>query len=1275
MESTLRLSVSLAIALSAAAALNASARGACVGCAKPSFGPGFQRFGLAGAELQFAVSDFDHDGLLDVAASSGQLGGSLAILRGDGRGGFFPEELVPIGGGHAPDALVAADLNGDGFDDLVGAELFSNDVRVFLANGLGGFLSPTSYPAALSARRLHAADLDGDGDDDIVAALGGVVSVLLAGGQGGLAAPLLIAVPAGATDVAIGDFDEDGELDLAAAGNSVSVLLGDGAGGFAPGPVSPLSDPARLILPSRLDADAHLDLVLSLGGFVVTPSLEVLRGDGNGGFTSSQTIDEGVQSPPLALGDVDGNGNVDLLVGGLLKVYPGNGDGTFAQGPIETNVLAQTLAAKDMMGDGVPDAVVVQSGVYVVPGRAGSGLELPPSVPSGASPAVDFAAVHVDLSGTLDVVVPQSANGTVSVFLGAGDGSFATGTEYAAGPSARFVIPVALDDDMNNDLVVVDDNGVSVLLGVGQGAFGPPTDFAAGASPARAALGEFNGDGMIDVVVVGSELAILFGDGQGGFGPPSIVANGNGHSVAVGPLDADAAQDLVVASGSDLLVYLGHGDGTFDDPATYAGFAPQDVVLADFDEDGHLDVPVSQGPDTGILFGDGNGGFGPWTPAVPGVVGRYAAADLNQDGHLDLALQSSVIHVATGDGAGGFSPPTAWVSIGNVAAMVPGDFDGDFRPDIATLGALHLATLLDTNCEARRIGVDAQVSSCATPGQPFAQQPVLGVYDDGGNVVGCDTGVVSASIVPGTGPPGALLGGTTDVPAVAGIATYTDLSITNAAVGYQLQFSHPVAGTTRSRALTIGDPPPPPGASNSGPFCQGQTLNLYATTVPGAVYRWTGPNGFVATVQSPVVPNAPLSAAGVYSVTAIVDGCESAAATTTVDALPAAPAPTILGQRQICFDGTLLLHVDDGAFRHNWYHDGVVIEGVTGPVLTIEHADPSADGDYTVSSSDATGCTTETSAPATVAVAACGAKAMALAVDPAGNGILEPGEAAVVDPTWRNLGVADLTLLGTLGKFTGLSGASYVIQDGTADYGTILPKSEADCLAASGDCYAVTVTPESSRPATHWDAFIDENPGSEFPHAWILHVGDSFADVPASHSFYAFIEAVLHNGITAGCTPTTYCPGNGVTRAQMAVFLLKAKYGAFYVPPAPIQQVFADVPLSNPFAPWITQLAAEGITAGCGNGNYCPNQTVNRAQMAVFLLKTAQVGPPPCTGVFGDVPCPGGFAVDYIETLYTMGVTGGCNTAPLLYCPTNPNTRGQMAVFLTRTFGFTIYGP
>ena len=104
------------------------------------------------------------------------------------------------------------------------------------------------------------------------------------------------------------------------------------------------------------------------------------------------------------------------------------------------------------------------------------------------------------------------------------------------------------------------------------------------------------------------------------------------------------------------------------------------------------------------------------------------------------------------------------------------------------------------------------------------------------------------------------------------------------------------------------------------------------------------------------------------------------------------------------------------------------------------------------------------------------------------------------------------------------------------------------------------------------------------------------------------------------------------------------------------------------FGDWIEALAAEGITGGCGGGNYCPTSPVTRQQMAVFLLKTEHGStyvPPACDGDFADVPCPSTFA-DWIEQLAAEDITGGCGGGN--YCPLNPNTRGQMAVFLTKTF-------
>ena len=114
-----------------------------------------------------------------------------------------------------------------------------------------------------------------------------------------------------------------------------------------------------------------------------------------------------------------------------------------------------------------------------------------------------------------------------------------------------------------------------------------------------------------------------------------------------------------------------------------------------------------------------------------------------------------------------------------------------------------------------------------------------------------------------------------------------------------------------------------------------------------------------------------------------------------------------------------------------------------------------------------------------------------------------------------------------------------------------------------------------------------------------------FADVPVDHPVAAWIRQFAVDGITAGCGNGNYCPEGMVTRAQMAVFLLKAKYGLGYTPPAVGGSTgFGDVPTNYWAAAFIRQLAAEGITGGCGGGNYCPEAPVTRAETAVLLVKS-----------------------------------------------------------------------
>ena len=293
-----------------------------------------------------------------------------------------------------------------------------------------------------------------------------------------------------------------------------------------------------------------------------------------------------------------------------------------------------------------------------------------------------------------------------------------------------------------------------------------------------------------------------------------------------------------------------------------------------------------------------------------------------------------------------------------------------------------------------------------------------------------------------------------------------------------------------------------------------------------------------------------------------------------------------------------------------------------------------------------------------------------------GNGVLEPGEQVGAAPSWRNAATASLALQGALSSFTGPggSGVTYTIVDGAADYGTVAAGATAGCLGPP--CYTVAVSNPPARPVGHWDAPLAEVMSSYSAKSWSLHVGNSFTDVPNTNGTYRFVETLLHRGVTGGCSASAYCPDATVTRAQMAVFLLLSKEGPSYLPAPCTTAPFPDVPTSSPFCRWIQELSARGITGGCGGGNYCPDGPNTRGQMAVFLLLTKEGSgylPPACASdPFGDVPASSPFC-RWIQELVTRGITAGCGGGN--YCPDVANTRGQMAVFLTATFGLLLYGP
>ncbi len=203
--------------------------------------------------------------------------------------------------------------------------------------------------------------------------------------------------------------------------------------------------------------------------------------------------------------------------------------------------------------------------------------------------------------------------------------------------------------------------------------------------------------------------------------------------------------------------------------------------------------------------------------------------------------------------------------------------------------------------------------------------------------------------------------------------------------------------------------------------------------------------------------------------------------------------------------------------------------------------------------------------------------------------------------------------------------------------------------------------------------------GTATASASISVVPSVFADVPPDYWAQSFINTLYYYGITSGCGTDAatgnplFCPDTPITRGDLAIFVGRALHPAPYVPPV-ATGVFADVPASDPRAPWIEQLFRDGVTSGCQPTPvrlYCPSASLTRAEMAVLLIVATHGSPPAATGLFSDVP-PSFWAAPWIEETYRRGITAGCQASPVrLFCPASNVTRAEIAVFLATTFHLT----
>jgi hypothetical protein len=323
------------------------------------------------------------------------------------------------------------------------------------------------------------------------------------------------------------------------------------------------------IVAGDFNGDGNLDIALGVSSLSTT--VVILLGDGKGNFAPVTSNPITVAGTPLLVQDFNGDGIPDLLLSsltnGTVTVLLGNGDGTFrtaAVSPISTNYGTSPVATADFNGDGIPDLAIAGGYYLVVLLGKGDGTFTEVPTTSSISPADLFNSIVVgdyNGDGIPDLAIVDTFDENLLVFLGNGDGTFKTGSTTTISTTSA-------------------------------------------GSPVTLTTGDFNGDGKPDLAVPiygTGEVAVFLGNGDGTFhaGTGSPISLGQWTSrIAVGDFNGDGVADLLVGaqtSGQDLFILLGKGDGTFVQASIGSSGLPccLNTVLGDFNGDGVTDIAAS----------------------------------------------------------------------------------------------------------------------------------------------------------------------------------------------------------------------------------------------------------------------------------------------------------------------------------------------------------------------------------------------------------------------------------------------------------------------------------------------------------------------------------------------------------------------------------------------------------------------------------------------------------------------------------------------------------